>query len=158
MDKTTKKIRLNTQTTADENTIKNFLQTLTYSTKTRGGKNGNGNTCTMCKNPKTPRLYLPKRYCENGFRSGLVGVDKNNAITVVLSKKPYNGGFTSLHSTQNFITVLGENAKTLRGSYHYTISSENPVDDNTLALVLTPNNDNGETVVEKLTSETTVYR
>lgn len=122
--------------------LNDLLASLTYGTKRRGGNDGNDKTATFCVNPKTPRLTLPSRFYANGFRSGLVGITDDGVITAVLSKNPHANAYTSLHATQNFITVLGSTADVLRKtSYTYTITDEKPTDGGSLSLTLKPNGD-----------------
>lgn len=142
----------NTNANAENTALADFLETLSFASKRNGGKNGSGNTATMCANPKTPRLTLPASYLERGYRSGLCGLDADGSVFVVLSKNAYNADFTALHPTQHFITVLGETAKTLRAlSYTYTVSeretenadgeTDGETDAETLILELSPNGD-----------------
>lgn len=123
--------------------VSDFLATLNFATKRNGGKNGDGKTATMCVNPATPRLTLPARLRTDGWTCGLVGRTADGGLQLVLAKKRFNNGFTAFHSTQHFITVLGETAETLRKlSYTFTLSDET-VDETTglLTATLTPNGD-----------------
>lgn len=132
----------NTNDKNDAIVLADFLATLSFSTKRNGGKNGNDKTATFCKNPKTPRLYLPPRFYANGYRSGLTGTDDAENVYIVLSKNKHANAYTALHATQNFITVLGSTADVLRKtSYTYTITDEKPTDGGSLSLTLKPNGD-----------------
>lgn len=128
---------------APAKTLADFVATLHFATKRNGGKNGNGNTATLCRNPDTPRLTLPRVYRERGYLSGLTGVDDDGTIFVVLSKQRYTDAFTAFHPTQHFVTVLGSVAEQLRAlSYTFTVSERDAeTDGDTLVLELTPNGD-----------------
>lgn len=127
--------------TGDLDGLTAVLGDLNYSTKTRGGKNGDDKTVTFCQNPKTPRLTLPKRFVTAGYTAGLAGLAGDGTVTVVLVKTRYNDTFTALHKTQHFLTVVGKTTvEKLLTSHTWGIKTEK-TENGFCRLTLTPNGD-----------------
>lgn len=135
-----KKTTTTTTTKPTADALADFLTGLHFSSKKRGGRNGDGLTATFCRTAKTPRLYMPAGYGrDGGYLSGMVARDADGNFTAILSKKPYSGLFYSIHDDQRFFTVSAANADALRDAgYHFTVGDPVVIDDDRVAVALTP--------------------
>lgn len=105
----------------DYNTL---LSNLSFATKQRGGKNGDGKTCTMCLTLATPRFTVPKRFVLEGFRSGSATI-QNGQPVIVLKKHEHNNTYAALHQKQHFVPIVdAAAAAALRKHHCWTIVDE----------------------------------